>query len=77
MSNRLLKLVILTLAIALPMLSPDLSAAQRRAPRRPDAKVIYCSYSGCPIGQTCMNCSGNWVCIYNGSTPRGCSGGPV
>ena len=48
----------------------------------PENRVIYCSYQGCPAGQRCLNCNGNWVCIYiypndPDRVPSGCSGGPV
>jgi hypothetical protein len=48
----------------------------------PENKVIYCSFSGCPSGQRCLNCNGNWVCIYTypddpDRVPAGCTGGKV
>jgi hypothetical protein len=50
-------------------------------PAPPPEDVIYCSYSGCPTGQTCRYCNRNWVCIWNypdpEQVPPGCSGGPV
>jgi hypothetical protein len=46
----------------------------------PENKIIYCSYQGCPTGQTCWYCHQNWICIFNypdpTMVPPGCSGGP-
>jgi hypothetical protein len=46
-------------------------------PGDPTPDVIYCYASGCPSGQRCLNCNGNWVCIYDGGSGTGCSGGPL
>jgi hypothetical protein len=74
-----LTLVMLMLALSFTVLSPKLVARTHPRPR-PD-KVIYCSYQGCPTGQTCWYCHQQWVCIWNypdpTQVPPGCSGGPV
>jgi hypothetical protein len=33
----------------------------------PENKAVYCINQSCPIGQHCMNCNGNWVCIFDGA----------
>jgi len=44
-------------------------------PDTPPEGIIACSSSGCPLGQFCYYCYGNYYCFYppeNGETPNGC-----